>query len=61
MSRLCNKFFCSGGFLHKDEQHSTVIIEDDGEDEACANFVTHGQTSNNWVTVDVPIIVHSLK
>ncbi|KAI5408296.1 hypothetical protein KIW84_054207 [Lathyrus oleraceus] len=48
--------FCSGGFIHGNEQHSTAVIEGD-EDEDCANFVTHGNTCNNWVAVDVPVIV----
>ncbi|KAI5409734.1 hypothetical protein KIW84_055257 [Lathyrus oleraceus] len=53
--------FQSGGFIHKDNQHSTAIIEDHNEDEVCANFVTHGQTCNNWVVVDVPVVMHRLK
>ncbi|KAI5384904.1 hypothetical protein KIW84_071767 [Lathyrus oleraceus] len=52
--------FHSGGFIHGNDQHSVAVIEDD-EDEACANFVTHGQTCNNWVVVDVPVIVHQSK
>ena len=52
--------FRSGGFIHGNEQHSVVVIEGD-EDEDSANFVTHGQTCNNWVTVDVPVIVHRSK
>ncbi|KAI5431078.1 hypothetical protein KIW84_035296 [Lathyrus oleraceus] len=51
----------SGGFIHKDDQHSTAIIEDNDEEEACANFVTHGQTLNNWVVVDVPVVMHRSK
>ena len=45
----------------EDEQHSTAITEDGDKDEACANFVTHGQTCNNWVAVDVPIVMHHSK
>lgn len=52
--------FCNGGFIREDEQHLTAIVEDEDE-EACANFVSHGQTYNNWVDVDVPIIVHCSK
>ncbi|KAI5428965.1 hypothetical protein KIW84_033818 [Lathyrus oleraceus] len=52
--------FRSGGFINEDEQHSTTIIEDEDE-EACANFVTHDQTYNNWVVVDVPVIVYHSK
>ncbi|KAI5399014.1 hypothetical protein KIW84_064401 [Lathyrus oleraceus] len=50
--------FRSGGFIHGDEQYSAAIIEDNDEDEACANFVTHGQTCNNWVTVNVHVVLH---
>lgn len=53
--------FHSGGVIHGDDQHSAAIIEDGDEDEACANFVTHGQACNNWVDVDVPAIVHRSK
>ncbi|KAI5436028.1 hypothetical protein KIW84_022458 [Lathyrus oleraceus] len=35
--------FRNGGFIHENDQHSIVVIEDnDDEGEACANFVTHG-------------------
>ena len=27
--------FFSGGFIHKDDQHTTAIIKDNDEDEAC--------------------------
>ncbi|KAI5384539.1 hypothetical protein KIW84_071515 [Lathyrus oleraceus] len=54
--------FRSGGFIHENDQHSAAIIEDSGdEDKACANFVMHGQTCNNWVVVDVPIVIHRSK
>jgi hypothetical protein len=52
--------FRSGGFIHGDEQHSAARIEGD-EDEDCANFVTYGKACNNWIAVDVPIIVHHSK
>ena len=52
--------FRSGGFIHGNEQHSAAVIEDD-EDEDCANFVTHDKTCNNWVVVDVLVIVHRSK
>lgn len=50
--------FRIGGFIPKDDQCPTAVIEDDDEDEACANFVTHGQTCNNWVAVDVLVVMH---
>ena len=57
--KVMQPMFCSGGFIHGNDQHSAAIIEDSGdEDEACANFVTHGQTCNNWVAVDVPVVIH---
>ena len=54
--------FCSGGFIHENDQHSATIIKDSGDEyEACTNFVTHGQICNNWVTVDVPVVIHRSK
>ncbi|KAI5425849.1 hypothetical protein KIW84_031611 [Lathyrus oleraceus] len=54
--------FHSGGFILRNDQHTAVVIEDgDDEDEACANFVTHGQICNNWVAVDVPTVIHHSK
>ena len=60
--KVMQPVFHSGGFIHGNDQHSATVIEDgDDEDEACANFVTHGQTCNNWVAVDVPIVIHRSK
>lgn len=59
--KAMEQVFRSGEFIHGDEQHLAAIIEDNNEDEACANFVTHRQTCNNWVAVDVPIIIHRSK
>ena len=60
--KAMQEVFHSGRFTHKDDQHSTSIIEDNGdEDEAYANFLTHDQTCNNWVVVDVPIVMHHSK
>ena len=54
--------FHSGGFIHGNDQHLAVVIENDGdEDEACVNFVTHGQICYNWVVVDVPTVIHRSK
>ncbi|KAI5436307.1 hypothetical protein KIW84_022686 [Lathyrus oleraceus] len=52
--------FCRGGFIHGNEQHSVTVIEGD-EDEDCANLVTHGMACNNWVAVNVLVIVHRSK
>ncbi|KAI5388223.1 hypothetical protein KIW84_074059 [Lathyrus oleraceus] len=52
--------FRSGGFIHGNEQHSTAVIEDD-EDKDCTNFVTRGKACNNWIAVDVPVIIHRSK
>ncbi|KAI5422149.1 hypothetical protein KIW84_045565 [Lathyrus oleraceus] len=52
--------FCSGGFIHGNEQHSAYVIEGD-EDEDRTNFVTHDKTCNNWVAVDIPVIIHRSK
>ncbi|KAI5445534.1 hypothetical protein KIW84_013677 [Lathyrus oleraceus] len=35
-----------GGFIHGNEQHLAVVLEDD-EEEDCTNFVTHGKACNN--------------
>ncbi|KAI5389145.1 hypothetical protein KIW84_074699 [Lathyrus oleraceus] len=48
------------GFIHGNEQHLAVVLEDD-EEEDCTNFVTHGKACNNWIAVDVPIILHRSK
>lgn len=45
--KAMQQVFRSGGFIHGDEQHSATVIEDNNEDEACANFVTHRQTCNH--------------
>ncbi|KAI5425399.1 hypothetical protein KIW84_031270 [Lathyrus oleraceus] len=52
--------FCSGGFIHGNEQYLAVMLEDD-EEEDCTNFVTHGKACNNWTAVDIPIILHRTK
>jgi hypothetical protein len=52
--------FHSGGFIHGNEQHLVVVLED-SEKEDCTNFVTHGKTCNNWITIDIPIILHRSK
>ncbi|KAI5396663.1 hypothetical protein KIW84_062757 [Lathyrus oleraceus] len=43
--KVMQPIFYSGVFIHQDDQHSAAIIEDSDEDEACANIVTHSQTS----------------
>jgi hypothetical protein len=52
--------FRSGGFIHGNEQHLAVVLEDD-EEEDCTNFVTHGKTCNNWSAVDILVILHRSK
>ena len=52
--------FRNGGFIHGNEQHLVVVLEDD-EEEDCTNFVTHGKACNNWIAVDIPIILHQSK
>ncbi|KAI5418498.1 hypothetical protein KIW84_042935 [Lathyrus oleraceus] len=52
--------FHSGGFIHGNEQDLVVVLEDD-EEEDCTNFVTHGKACNNWIVVDVPVILHRSK
>ena len=52
--------FRSGGFIHGNEQHLVVVLEDD-EDEDYTNFVTHGKACDNWIAVDIPVIMHRSK
>ncbi|KAI5389414.1 hypothetical protein KIW84_074893 [Lathyrus oleraceus] len=52
--------FCSGGFIHGNEQHLVDVLEDD-EEEDCTNFVTHGKACNNWTAIDIPVIMHQYK
>ncbi|KAI5427736.1 hypothetical protein KIW84_032952 [Lathyrus oleraceus] len=52
--------FRSGGFIHGNEQHLVVVLEDDEEDDH-TNFVTHGKACNNWTVVDIPVILHRSK
>ncbi|KAI5444593.1 hypothetical protein KIW84_013016 [Lathyrus oleraceus] len=52
--------FHSGGFIHGNEQHLVVVLEED-EEEDCTNFVTHGKMCNNWIVVDIPVILHQPK
>ena len=47
-TEVMKPIFYSVGFIHGNDQHSATVIEDDDdEDEACANYVTHDQTCNN--------------
>ena len=55
--KVVQEFFHNGGFTHKDDQHSAAIIED----EVCDKFVTHGQTCNNKIVVDVLVVMHRSK
>ena len=50
-------------FIHFESFHdSAAIIEDNSDEgEAYDNFVMHGQTCNNWVVVDVPVVIHRSK
>ncbi|XP_050909279.1 uncharacterized protein LOC127123060 [Lathyrus oleraceus] len=60
--KAMQQIFRSEGFIHKEEQHSTAILhEDEDGEEGSANFVTHGQICNNWVVIDVSIIIHRSK
>ncbi|KAI5436220.1 hypothetical protein KIW84_022621 [Lathyrus oleraceus] len=52
--------FHSGGFTHGNEQHLAVVLEGD-EDEDCTNFVTHGKTYDNWIAVDILVVMHRSK
>ncbi|KAI5444522.1 hypothetical protein KIW84_012959 [Lathyrus oleraceus] len=58
--KTMQQVFRNGGFIHEEEQHSNAIIEDEGEGDN-VNFVTHRQTCNNWVAVNVLIVVQRSK
>ncbi|KAI5396518.1 hypothetical protein KIW84_062654 [Lathyrus oleraceus] len=46
--KVMQPVFHSRGFIHENDQHSTAIIEDNGdEDEACVNFVMHAIEYND--------------
>jgi hypothetical protein len=50
--------FQSGGFIHTvEDQEAAAIVEDD-EEEDLDNFVIPGGICNNWVAVDVPIVIY---
>ncbi|KAI5396399.1 hypothetical protein KIW84_062564 [Lathyrus oleraceus] len=53
--------FKSGGFIHtgQDEEAAAIVEEDVEEDSG--NFVIPGGICNNWVTVDVPTVIHKSK
>ncbi|KAI5407824.1 hypothetical protein KIW84_053890 [Lathyrus oleraceus] len=49
--------FKSGGFIHTgQDEEAAAVLEEDAED--FDNFVIPGGICNNWVTVDVPIVIH---
>ncbi|KAI5398872.1 hypothetical protein KIW84_064310 [Lathyrus oleraceus] len=52
--------FRSGGFIHGNEQHLAVVLEDN-EEEDYTNFVTHEHTCNNWTAVNIHVILHRPK
>ncbi|KAI5430989.1 hypothetical protein KIW84_035221 [Lathyrus oleraceus] len=49
--------FKSGGFIHtSQDEEAAAILEEDEEDSG--NFVIPGGICNNWVAVDIPIVIH---
>ncbi|KAI5385419.1 hypothetical protein KIW84_072135 [Lathyrus oleraceus] len=50
--------FQSGGFIHVDGNHEAAAIIEEDEEEDLGNFVIPGEICNNWVTVDVPTVIH---
>ncbi|KAI5410069.1 hypothetical protein KIW84_055521 [Lathyrus oleraceus] len=52
--------FKSGGFIHTGQDEEVVaILEEDEEDSG--NFIILGGICNNWVAVDIPIVIHKSK
>ncbi|KAI5396334.1 hypothetical protein KIW84_062515 [Lathyrus oleraceus] len=56
-----NKNIAELGFQQGPSNAKAEEVQPSDEDEDCANFVTHDKTCNNWVAVDVPVIVHRSK
>ncbi|KAI5390105.1 hypothetical protein KIW84_075434 [Lathyrus oleraceus] len=48
----------SGGLIHTDEDQEAASIIEEDEEEDLDNFVKPGGICNNWVTVDVPTVIH---
>ena len=49
--------FRSAGFIHPTLPEVDAIIGDDSEEDL-PNFVTHGLVFQNWIAVDVPVVMH---
>ena len=52
--------FHSVGFIHTKDRSATTILEDD-EEQQVPDFVTRGSVCQNWISVDVPSIIHLSK
>jgi hypothetical protein len=50
--------FQSEGFIHTIEDQEVAAIVEEDEEEDLSNFVIPGGVCNNWVAVDVPIVIH---
>ncbi|KAI5429854.1 hypothetical protein KIW84_034440 [Lathyrus oleraceus] len=49
--------FKSGGFIHNGlDEEVVAVLEEDTKDSG--NFIIPGGVCNNWVTVDIPTVVH---
>ncbi|CAI8593899.1 unnamed protein product [Vicia faba] len=58
--RPIQEIFHSGGFIHPTSPEVDAVTKDDS-DLDWPNFMTHGGTSQNWIVVDIPIVVHVSK
>ena len=57
---LIQEVFHSADFIHSKDQSDVAILEDD-EEQQVPNFVTRGSVCQNWITVDVPYVIHLSK
>ena len=48
------------GFIHSKDQIVAAILEED-EEKGVPEFVMHESTSQNWIAVDVPSVIHMSK
>ena len=57
VTRPIQEVFRSAGFIHPTPPEVDAIIGDDSEEDL-PDFVTHGVACQNWIAVDVPIVMH---
>lgn len=58
--RPIQETFLSGEFINPTQSETNVVIEEDPEEDV-QSFVTHGMVCQNWIVVDVLMIIHVSK